>query len=50
MRHQECLVARYTHDVEKTAEGWRVQRALLDRVHYRGNPLGLEMVKGKRLT
>lgn len=44
------IIARYTHEVEKGAEGWKIRKVLLDPIHYRGNPLGLEMVKGKRLT
>ncbi|MCE9669730.1 nuclear transport factor 2 family protein [Myxococcus stipitatus] len=44
------IIARYTHDVEKTAEGWRIRKVLLDPIHYRGNPLGLELVKGRRLA
>jgi hypothetical protein len=42
------LVARYTHDVEKTPEGWKIRKVLLDPIHHRGNLLGLEMVQGKR--
>lgn len=44
------VVIRYTHDVEKTPEGWRIRKVLLDPIHFRGNPLGLEVVKGKRLV
>jgi hypothetical protein len=44
------IVARYTHEVEKGAEGWRIRRVSLDPVHYRGNPLGLELIRGKRLS
>ncbi|WP_240360603.1 nuclear transport factor 2 family protein [Pyxidicoccus caerfyrddinensis] len=44
------LVIRYTHDVEKTAEGWRIRKVLLDPIHHRGNLLGAEFVKGKRLV
>ncbi|OJH38160.1 nuclear transport factor 2 family protein [Cystobacter ferrugineus] len=44
------VVIRYTHDLEKTTEGWRIRRVMLDPIHFRGNPLGLDMVKGKRLV
>ncbi len=44
------VVIRYTHDLEKTLEGWRIRRVLLDPIHFRGNPLGLDLVKGKRLV
>jgi hypothetical protein len=44
------VVIRYTHDLEKSAEGWRIRKVLLDPIHFRGNPLGIEMVKGKRLV
>ncbi|MCP3098796.1 nuclear transport factor 2 family protein [Myxococcus sp. K15C18031901] len=50
VQQEWTLVGRYTHDVEKTAEGWRIRKVLLDPVHYRGNPLGLEFVKGRRLS
>lgn len=42
------LICRYTHDVEKTPEGWKIRKVLLDPIHQRGNLLGLEMVQGKR--
>jgi hypothetical protein len=44
------LVIRYTHDLEKTAEGWRIRRVMLDPIHFRGNPLGFDLAKGKRLV
>lgn len=45
------VVIRYTHDLEKSpTEGWRIRKVLLDPVHFRGNPLGIELVKGKRLV
>ena len=44
------LVARYTFDVEKGDEGWKIRKVLLDPIHYRGNPMGLEMVNGKQLV
>jgi hypothetical protein len=44
------IVIRYTHDLEKTPEGWRIRRVMLDPIHFRGNPLGLDLVKGKRLV
>ncbi|MCY0997688.1 nuclear transport factor 2 family protein [Myxococcus sp. MISCRS1] len=50
VQQEWTIVARYTHDVVKTAEGWRIEKVLLDPVHYRGNPLGLEFVQGKRLA
>ncbi|WP_224367791.1 nuclear transport factor 2 family protein [Hyalangium versicolor] len=44
------IIARYTFSVEKTAEGWRIRKVLLDPIHYRGNMLGLEFVQGKQLV
>ncbi|HEX8703455.1 MAG TPA: nuclear transport factor 2 family protein [Myxococcaceae bacterium] len=44
------IVARYTFSVVKTPGGWKIRKVLLDPVHYRGNPLGLELVQGKRLA
>ena len=50
VQQEWTVVIRYTHDLEKTAEGWRIRKVLLDPIHFRGNPLGLELVKGKRLV
>ncbi|WP_225888107.1 hypothetical protein [Myxococcus xanthus] len=50
LKQEWTVVIRYTHDVENTSEGWRIRRVLLDPIHYRGNPVGLEFVKGKRLV
>jgi hypothetical protein len=44
------IVARYTFSVEKGSDGWKIRKVLLDPVHYRGNPVGLEFVQGKRLA
>lgn len=44
------IVARYTHEVEKTSDGWKIRKVTLEPIHYRGNPVGLEMVQGKRLA
>ncbi len=38
------------HDLEKTAEGWRIRKVMLDPIHFRGSPLGLDLAKGKRLA
>lgn len=43
------LVARNTFGVVKTEEGWKIARYMLDPIHHRGNALGLELLKGKRL-
>lgn len=50
VQQEWTVVIRYTHDVEKTSEGWRIRRVMLDPIHFRGNPMGLEFVKGKRLV
>lgn len=50
VQQEWTIIARYTHEVEKTEQGWKIRKVLLDPVHYRGNPMGLEMVKGKRLV
>ncbi|MFP2910991.1 nuclear transport factor 2 family protein [Pyxidicoccus sp. 3LFB2] len=44
------IVIRYTHDLEKTGEGWRIRKVMLDPIHFRGNPMGLDFVKGKRIV
>lgn len=41
VQHEWTIVIRYTHDVQKSAEGWMIRR---------GNPLGIEFVRGKRLV
>ncbi|AKQ64028.1 hypothetical protein A176_000940 [Myxococcus hansupus] len=50
VQQEWTVVIRYTHDVLKTAEGWRIRRVMLDPIHFRGNPVGLDFVKGKRLV
>jgi len=50
VQQEWTIVIRYTHDLEKTAEGWRIRKVMLDPIHFRGNPLGLDLVKGKRLV
>ncbi|WP_224244324.1 nuclear transport factor 2 family protein [Hyalangium gracile] len=44
------IIARYTFSTEKTPEGWKIRKVLLDPVHYRGNLLGLEFVQGKQVV
>jgi hypothetical protein len=48
VQQEWTIAARYTHEVEKTPEGWKIRKVLLDPVHYRGNPLGLDLIQGKR--
>ncbi len=50
VQQEWTVVIRYTHDVVKNAEGWRIRRVMLDPIHFRGNPLGIELVRGKRLV
>jgi len=50
VQQEWTIVIRYTHDLEKTAEGWRIRKVMLDPIHFRGNPLGLDLVRGKRLV
>ena len=49
VQQEWTIIARYTFSVEKTAEGWRIRKVVLDPIHYRGNMLGLEFVQGKQL-
>jgi hypothetical protein len=48
VQQEWTLAARYSHEVEKTAEGWRIRKYSMDPIHYRGNPLGLDLMRGKR--
>lgn len=50
VQQEWTIVARYTHQVEKTAGGWRIRAVLLDPIHYRGNLVGLDLVQGRRLV
>lgn len=50
VQQEWTVVIRYTHDVVKTAEGWRIRRVMLDPIHFRGNLMGLELARGKRLV
>lgn len=50
VQQEWTIVARYTFSVEKTSEGWRIRKVLLDPMHYRGNLVGLDFVQGKRLA
>ncbi|WP_434347755.1 hypothetical protein ACN6A1_07075 [Myxococcus virescens] len=50
LQQEWTVVIRSTHDVEKTSEGWRIRRVMLAPIHYRGNPVGLAFVNGKRLV
>ncbi|WNG39637.1 nuclear transport factor 2 family protein [Archangium violaceum] len=50
VQQEWTIIARYTHEVEKTPDGWKIRKVLLDPIHYRGNPLGLELVNGKRIV
>jgi hypothetical protein len=50
VQHEWTIVARYSFSVEKTPDGWRIRKVLLDPVHYRGNPVGQELLRGKTLA
>jgi hypothetical protein len=47
---QGLLGAHVQNSVEKTPDGWRIRKVMLDPIHYRGNPVGQELLRGKTLV
>jgi hypothetical protein len=50
VQHEWTIVARYSFSVEKASDGWRIRKVMLDPVHYRGNPVGQDLLRGKTLA
>ncbi|WP_044195903.1 nuclear transport factor 2 family protein [Hyalangium minutum] len=48
-QHEWTIVARYTFSVERTPDGWKIRKVLLDPIHYRGNRVGKDLLEGKTL-